>query len=114
MNGSNDKITIYYDSTCRMCSGIVDKLGHSSQKTRFDPLDIHRVQLPKGIASANAERDVHAIDGNGNVYSGMDAVTRIIEEYPRWRWSSKILRLPGIRQIAALAYRIIADNRHKF
>jgi len=107
------KITIYYDGTCRFCSGIVEKLEHSSQSENFTPKDIHASGLPAGIDPKVAERDVHVVDTAGKTHTGADAVIRILAEYPSWRWFATLVGLPAIKQIATLTYRVIADNRHR-
>lgn len=107
-------LTIYYDGTCRTCNGIMEKLEHSSEREKFVSKDIHTSELPPSITFSAAMRDVHVVDAFGNVYVGANAAAKIISEYPRWRWLSKVLRLPGIRTVAALAYRAVADSRHLF
>jgi predicted DCC family thiol-disulfide oxidoreductase YuxK len=110
----NRKIIVYYDGTCRLCSGIVEKLEQSSQSEKFESVDAAHDELPTSISKKAAMRDVHVVDERGRVYAGADAVLHIIDEYPRWRWVSSIVKLPGMRQLAALGYRVVADNRHRF
>ncbi len=106
------KLSIYYDGTCTACSKVVEKIRSSSQNEKFEPIDITHAILPKGITSAQAQRDVHAIDEYGKQYVGIDAVVRILREYPHWRPIARIISLPGIKQGATLIYRIVAANRH--
>ena len=110
---SGSKVHIYYDGTCKMCSGIVQKLEHSSQGSLFSPTKIAE-HLPEGVTTSEARRDVHAVDKNGTVYRGADAVLYIISQYPQWRWVAFMGRLPLIRQVVRILYRIIADNRQRF
>ncbi len=106
------KLSIYYDGTCNVCSKVVEKICRSSQNEKFEPIDITHARLPKGITSAQAQRDVHAVDEHGKQYVGIDAVVRILKEYPHWRPIAWIISLPGIKQGAAFIYRIVATNRH--
>jgi predicted DCC family thiol-disulfide oxidoreductase YuxK len=107
------KIPIYYDGTCGLCNGIIGKLEQSSQGENFEPIPIVE-KSPPGVTAAEAWHDVHAIDSNGKMYRGGDAVLFILFQYPRWRWLAAIGKLPGIRQLVSLGYRIVADNRHRF
>lgn len=49
---------------------------------------------------------------DGSTWAGGDAVARVVEDLPRGRLAGRLLRLPVVRQILGVGYRLIADNRH--
>jgi predicted DCC family thiol-disulfide oxidoreductase YuxK len=108
------KIHLYYDGECHMCQVTMDSLQKSSQGTSFAPIDVTKGDVPPGVDMAGALHSMHAIDEGGRVYVGGDAILRILEEYPRWRWLAKVGKVPGIRHIVAFVYRIVATHRRRF
>jgi predicted DCC family thiol-disulfide oxidoreductase YuxK len=112
MEADQKRISIYYDGTCRLCSGIIEKIEHSSRREIFEALDTSD-HLPEGITHDAALHEVYAVDGIGKMHSGSAAVLFILSQYPRWRWLAAVGSLPLIKQIAALFYRVVADNRHR-
>lgn len=108
------KIKVYYDGECHMCTATMDSLRKTSQGETFHPVDVTKGELPPGVDMSGALHNMHAIDDAGNVYVGGDAVLRILEEYPRWRWLARIGRLPGIRHLMYGVYRLVATHRRRF
>lgn len=106
------KKTIYYDGSCPMCTTIIGKVGGSSQKEKFDPKDTARGSLPHGLTKEQVEKEIHVIGPDGKVYKNAEAILKILEEYPRWRFLVKIGGLPIIRQLLPVGYKFIAANRH--
>ena len=104
------KITVYYDGMCRGCSVAADALSAEPGKMYF--VDANKTELPAGITFQDAMHDVYAVDVSGRRYKGAEAVLKILEQYPKWRWLSKLGQLPGMRNIAAMFYRTIAHNRY--
>jgi predicted DCC family thiol-disulfide oxidoreductase YuxK len=107
------RIRIYYDGVCRLCSGLIDRIEHSREADSFEPIAIQK-EVPAGMPYAEADRDMHAVDAEGRVYKGADAVRYIMSRYPRWRWLASLASLPGLKQLANLLYRLIADNRKRW
>ncbi len=69
---------------------------------------------PTGIKKAYLMRDVHAMDENGVMHKGIDAIILILRWHPRGKYLAPVLALPGIRHAGAGVYRIIATNRHRW
>ena len=95
-----------------MCNLIIKKVGNSSQKKVFDPKDIMKDPLPQNITKTAAEKEIHVVDEKGRVYKNAEAILKILEEYPKWRFLVVIGRLPIIKQLLPFGYRIIAKHRH--
>ena len=102
-------ITMYYDKSCRLCSGLAKKFEHVHE-VQAVPTE---VALPAGVSKEEAARDVHVVDGT-RIYKGADAVIHVLEQDSRWRLLARIAQLPLVRQCVRALYRIVADNRHRF
>ena len=109
---TDDKKVIIYDGLCTMCKGIADSIDHSSQKASFKLSDLTSDALPAQVSRTAAEKEIHVIDSDGTIYKNSEAVLKILEEYPRYAWLVRIGRWPGLRQLLALAYGLVARNRH--
>ncbi len=108
---SDQKKTIYYDGSCPMCTVIMDKVDDSSQKGKFDPKDITKESLPQNFTKQQVEKEIHVIDSDGKVYKNAEAILKILEEYPQWKFLAKIGQLPVIKQLLPIGYKFIAANR---
>ena len=104
--------TIYYDGSCRMCNAIIRKIDDSSQKEKFNAKDITKDPLPPNISKSAAEKEIHVVDADGKIYKNAEAILKILDEYPKWKFIVKIGRLPIIKQLLQIGYRLIAANRH--
>lgn len=56
---------------------------------------------------------VHLRLPDGTVATGFDAWRRILRELPGWRWLARFSALPGITQLGAAVYSVVARNRHR-
>lgn len=106
--------TIYYDGSCEMCNNLIRRVDNSKQKDKFDLKDLTKDPLPQNITKAAAEKEIHVIDENGKVYKNAEAILKILEEYPKWKFLVAIGRLPMIKQILPIGYKLIARHRHLF
>lgn len=107
------KIEIFYDGTCNLCSGMVERIDKSSKKESFEARAVSEEQLPHGIDHEAAMRDVHVVDETGRIYAGAEAVLRILDEYPRLQTLARIGRFPGIKHLLAILYRVVAMTRYR-
>lgn len=108
------KIEIYYDGSCDVCSTGADKVCSSAQGQKFEKVDITTGNLPPNVTSREAWRDVYVVDQNGEVLKGGDGVLRVLQEFPEWRWLARHGHNPFIKPLILGLYRIIAANRHRF
>ena len=107
------KIEIYYDGTCRVCNTFADTVSASAEKEKFEPKDLTKGNVPKGVSFEEVWRDMYVVEENGTLYKGADGWLRVLDEYPRWRWFAKLGRMPIFLQCIRLGYRIFASNRHR-
>lgn len=108
------KIEVYYDGMCNMCTASMRALEKSSQGPVFKAIDVTKGTLPPGKDETAALHDMHAVDEQGNIYVGAEAILRILGEYPRWRWLARLGGIWGIRHLLHIAYRIVASHRRRF
>lgn len=106
------KLHIYYDGTCRMCTGVMDKLSTSSRAGAFQGVDATKESLPAGVSYDAAMKHIHVVDDAGRKYVGAEAFLRILAEYPRWKWCARIGGLPLLKQALDVGYWLIARNRY--
>ena len=105
-----NKITVYYDGRCPMCSGIMDRVRASENSGAFDLRDMHKgPKMP--FSAAAVEREMHVVDQDGVVYKGAAAIFMITEQYPRLRTATRFARLPPIMVLAPPVYGLVAANR---
>ena len=109
---TSPKIHIYYDGTCRMCTGVMNTLNTSSRAAAFQGVDATKEVLPSHISHNAAMKHMHVVDEEGRTYVGSEAFLRILSEYPRWRWCARIGRLPVLKQMLDMGYWLIARNRY--
>ena len=108
------KIHIYYDGICNLCAGAMEGISDSAQKSRFEMHDVTAGSLPPNVTYDAAMKNMHIQDEQGRVFEGAQAVLKIIEQYPAWRWLARLGQLPGFSLIAAGIYRIVAETRYYF
>ena len=81
----------------------------------FDWQDVTEVSPKRlkseGLTLADGLRLLHAKDKNGDLKIGVDAFILIWSQLNRWHILAKIVSLPGIRQIAGIAYTFFANKR---
>ena len=102
-----------YDGDCGFCRASVDWVldRDAGQRVRARPFQAEGVLASTGIPRDEAERAVFLVSPDGREWRGAPAAARILRMLPGWAWAGRLLELPGIRWVAARAYRWIADHR---
>lgn len=108
------QLHVLFDGDCGFCRFWIERWRTESREpTRFEPYQEAASLYPEIPVAAFSEA-VQAIDTDGKVYSGADAVFRLLRQ-SRWRWINWIADdLPILRQWAQPVYRFIARNRTVF
>ena len=101
-----------YDGDCGFCSRCVAWASRRSD-VRFEPFQ--RADLASyGIAEEAAAEAVHCVGADGRVTRGAAAVAAVLQECGRrWALLALLMRLPAIRTLAEVGYRLVARNRHR-
>lgn len=111
-----NKITVYYDGKCGLCSREINHYRKIAPKDMFSWQDItdSAVELNKeGISLAEGLKLLHAKDNSGQMHIGVDAFILIWKQLKRWRVLAALARMPVIRHIANMGYRGFANWRFK-
>jgi predicted DCC family thiol-disulfide oxidoreductase YuxK len=105
-----ERRTVFFDDECELCEDAAVRLqkeigvsirGASSDTGQF-------------IDKETLVRELHAMDENGVMHTGIDAVIVILRWHPQGKYVAPIVALPGIKQLGALVYRIVSANRHRW
>jgi predicted DCC family thiol-disulfide oxidoreductase YuxK len=75
-------------------------------------IDASQGVLPEGVTMADAMHDVHAVDAEGTLHKGIDAVFLVFDQYPYLQWLAKFGRLPGVYLLSKALYRIVEKSRY--
>ena len=103
-----------YDGECGFCRDIVDRIRSRdrARRFRFVPYQDEVALRRTGVSRQEASHAMVLITEDGSRFAGGDAAARVIERRPRGRLVGRLLRLPGVRRIVGVGYRLIAENRH--
>lgn len=104
-----------FDGDCGMCTrlaGLVPR--HLAAAAAVEPWQ--RLDLAAyGLDPATCAQALQYVDEQGQVYAGELAVAELLCRARWWaRPFGRMLRMPGVRAVAAVVYRWVARNRQRF
>lgn len=109
-------LTVFFDNDCPICSAELQKLKNRKQTGKIDYTCLGSAEEFKKkmqiISYEDAMKKIHAIDSNGTIYIGTDALSEL---YARTDLSliAILLQAPGFRQLFMVCYAIWAKIRRK-
>ena len=106
----NSKRTVYIDDECELCDQAAKKIRAEIGASIVGS----SAALPANIEKQDLLREVHAMDENGVVYRGVEAIIVILRWHPQWFWLAPVVAFPGIKQVVAAGYRVVARNRYRW
>jgi len=108
-----DRPVLLYDGDCAFCSSCaraLRRLGPDAEIAPWQLSDLAKL----GVTEEQAGAAVQWVGVDGSVRSGHEAIAAVLScAGPVWRAAGRLLLLPGISWMAAKAYRLVADNRHR-
>lgn len=107
-------VVALFDGRCGVCSRSARLIAERDRRSRVERLDLRDAVAADRFPdfSPDAVRALmHAVDAEGTVYVGIDAVLRVFDELPRWSVLARLLRVPGFYLLASMGYQIFARNR---
>lgn len=105
---------LVYDGDCGFCTSCVRfverRLRADADLVAWQHADLDAL----GVGQAAAERAVQWVTPDGRVSAGAAGVARLLVRagWP-WRALGYLMMVPPVSWLAALAYRLVADNRHR-
>ncbi len=104
---------LIYDGDCAFCTkcvAVVERMHVDADLLAWQFADLPAL----GLSVAAVSDAVQWIGTDGSVHAGHDAVAGLlIYKGGLWVIAGRFLRLPGISWLAARAYRLVANNRHR-
>lgn len=118
MEGSNGKITVFYDGACPRCVKDRDNYerldpDHQGQVEWFDITGQGEALRQLGIDPRLALTELHIRNANGEILSELDAYRVLMARVPQYRWLGRLISLPLIRPIASHVYHWLVIRRLK-
>ncbi len=108
-------LTVLYDRDCGFCVWAARWIRRADRHGRLRIVALQDAPLDPRLAPIAEGRDLrcalHAVDEQGAVHAGGDAVLAIQERLPGGALITAWRRLPGTAELAERAYRIAARNR---
>lgn len=100
------KTSVLYNAECPVCNFEISHYASYSQKSglpiRFDDLNTD-ARTAWNLTEDRAARRLYVLH-EGELTSGIPAFLVLWRQMPRYRWLARIVGLPGIKQLAGLAY----------
>jgi len=112
-NGSSGSGSLVYDGDCGFCTtsaGWARRIAPQLVTIPWQFADLDKL----GISEAAAAAEVQYVDARGTVTAGAQAVASLLVSVGGLLGLlGRVMRLPGIRALAAVAYKAVAANRHR-
>jgi predicted DCC family thiol-disulfide oxidoreductase YuxK len=108
---------LIYDGECRLCVTAkegLERLG-AERDVRFIPYKSEEAARCLGKAYQPGRPDVaFLVEKDGTISKGLDAFLPLLPGLPGGRVLSALMRVPPLRPVAYLAYRLVARYRYKW
>ena len=109
-------MTVLYDGECRFCT----RSAHTIQR-RFGRARVALKNFQEEgalepyplVTHDAAMKKMHVVLADGRVFAGAAAFARILASIPVVGWLAYVYYVPGIKQLADLAYALVAKYRYK-
>ena len=106
-------ITLIFDGQCGMCTRMIMWILARDHEHRITPVPC---QAREGLAGYGITRDqceasVWAVTSGGERVAGGQAAVLIVALLWRHPWMVSLGRMPGVRQLLDVGYRLVARNR---
>lgn len=104
---------LVYDGDCAFCTSsarLLERIGTQAEIAAWQQIDLGALRL----AEAEAAASVQWVEIDGSARSGHAAIAAALcSAGGIWTLPGRTMLLPGVARLAAGAYRLIADNRHR-
>ena len=100
---------IYFDGTCPLCVKEMTALRYADTHHQISFIDVTQY-CPDHIHYQEAMYELHVETPDGKILKAVDANVFIWRHINRKPWLA-LLKLPIVRQLTLMAYRVFAKNR---
>lgn len=105
---------VYYDGGCPLCRAEIAAYqrtegGHALRWIDADSCSAE--ELGEGLARPSALARMHVRKADGTLLEGAAAFAEIWAALPRWRWLSRLARLPGVLPLLDIGYAVFLKLR---
>jgi predicted DCC family thiol-disulfide oxidoreductase YuxK len=110
------KLIALYDGACRICTREAERLARLGR----DRVETRSFQEPgalepfPGLTHDECMKRLHVVAPDGKVFTGAEAVARIVATLPVVGALAYGYYVPGVRQLSERAYDRVAKNRYRF
>ena len=112
-------LTILYDEDCGVCRATIAQLCRWDRAGRLAPVPLQSADASadpviRHVAETSSlEEAIHAVDADGGVHVGGDAVLAIVHELPGGRVLDPWRRVAPFRWVIGIGYDLVARHRHE-
>ncbi|MDA0149853.1 thiol-disulfide oxidoreductase DCC family protein [Vibrio sp. LaRot3] len=108
------KLTLFYGGTCPLCAKEMQAIRQRDNANMIKTVDIYSDEFSAypNIDPDEANRILHAVDGDGKLWLGLDAAYRAWDLLGRG-WLYAPLRWSLIKPLADKLYLYFANNRYR-
>jgi predicted DCC family thiol-disulfide oxidoreductase YuxK len=108
-----ERPVLLYDGDCSFCKRCVralERIGPDVEIVAWQLADLAEL----GVTEGRAADALQLVLVEGTVHSGHEAIAATLSTAGRiWKIVGRAILLPGVSWMAAKAYRLVADNRHR-
>jgi predicted DCC family thiol-disulfide oxidoreductase YuxK len=110
---ARERPVLVYDGDCGFCTTcarFLERIGPDAEIVAWQLTDLAEL----GVSEEQAADAVQWVEVDGTVRSGHEAIAAVLSAAGRiWRIAGRLIVLPGVSRLAAMAYRLTADNRYR-
>ncbi|RRR65667.1 MAG: DUF393 domain-containing protein [Candidatus Viridilinea halotolerans] len=111
----SERYALLYDGACRICTSQVQTVATYNEAGLLEILDMNdaqaQVRFPQ-VTPEMAQRELHLVAPDGQLYQGADAVRETLLRLPTLRGLGHLMSLPGVMLFARPIYAWVAANRY--
>ncbi len=113
---TSPQVTLIFDGTCGFCTRQVRYVHKFDKHDRVvsEPCQFVQHDPQYGLQNADCGEMAWAITDDGRRAGGAQAFTQIASVMLDNPWPVTVGRLPVIKQVLDVGYRVIAKNRYRF
>jgi predicted DCC family thiol-disulfide oxidoreductase YuxK len=103
---------VFYDGGCELCASTREWAEARDAAGRLQFVNFRDAAVgPLPVPRARLEREMWVRRADGSLVAGAAAAAAVLACLPRWRWLAMVMRIPGVRAVAAVVYRLVARHR---